>query len=507
MSLLGLDVGTTGCKAIAFDLDGNILSQAYREYPLLHPRPDWSELDPELIWASCRQVLAQAAQATPSDPVKALSVSVQGEAVVPLDSHGHPLYNFSVSFDHRTIPQFEWWQEHLGRDRIFQITGMPLHPMHSINKIIWFRENMPEVFRAATKFLCVEDFINFRLGAAPAMDYSLAARTMAFDVVNKLWSSEMLKQADLDESLLATVYPSGTAVGEVSTKVRDEIGFSHPVVIATGGHDQPCGALGAGCVHPGQAMNATGTSDVLCATLDSPQLTPKMLEGNYACYPHVVEPLYVALAFNLTGGLLLRWYRDTLCWKEVQQAAAIGKDPYELIIANASKRPADAQILPHFVGSGTPTLDPRSRGVITGLTLGLSKADLSRAVLDSTNYEMKLNLDTMLAAGITIRELRAIGGGAKSPFWLQLKADTTGLPVLSLKVSEAAALGAAILAGCAIGLFAHPAEAPRAMVHPVHRYDPDSSNHEILQQKFLTFIQTYPRLKGLLHSLADRPGH
>ena len=168
MSLLGLDVGTTGCKAIVFDLDGNVLDSGYREYPLIHPNPGWAEIDPNILWGSVKTVTREAVLAAKAkNQVKALSISAQGEAVVPVAKNGDPLYNFSVSFDSRTLPQCRWWNETLGKERIFQITGMPLHPMHTINKVIWFRENTPDIYKNTWKFLCVEDFVLFKLGQKP----------------------------------------------------------------------------------------------------------------------------------------------------------------------------------------------------------------------------------------------------------------------------------------------------------------------------------------------------
>ena len=273
MSLLGVDVGTTGCKAVAFDMDGNALAQFYREYSLTHPEPGWSELDTNNLWHNVSTVLIAINEQIKSDPVKALSISSQGEAVTAIDNHGRHLCNFSVSFDHRTIPQAEWWQETFGAKRLFDITGMPLHATHTINKIMWYRQNRPEIYKKSVKFLCVEDFINFKLTGEFATDWSLAGRTMAFDVINKCWSDEILQAAKVDKELLPSVHPSGTAIGEILPEVANELGFEGKVVVATGGHDQPCGSLGAGIIAPGIAMNATGTSDTICLAFSKPILS------------------------------------------------------------------------------------------------------------------------------------------------------------------------------------------------------------------------------------------
>ena len=505
MSLLGLDIGTTGCKAVAFDLRGNILALAYREYPLVHPQPGWAELDALGIWQNVSEVVQAVNQQLDADPVAALSVSCQGEAVTAIDAKGQPLCNFSVSFDHRTVTQAQWWQENLGAERLFQITGMPLHAMYSINKMMWYRANCPEVFAKAVKFLCVEDFINFKLTSQYATDWSLAARTMAFDVVNKCWSDELLQAAGLDAGLLPEAYASSTAIGQVSPDMAKQLGFKGKVTVAAGGHDQPCGALGAGIIRPGIAMNAIGTSDVICPAFAKPILTKKMLAGNFSCYPHVLADQYVSIAFNLTGGLLLRWYRDTLCEGERARAAQSGKDPYEIIIKEASDEIRSLFFLPHFVGAGTPRLDSNSRGALLGLTVDTTKQHISKAVLDSLNYEMKLNIDMMNDAGLGIEQLRAIGGGAKSARWLQMRADTYGLPVLSMKTSEAASLGAAILGGISIGAFKGAAQAVESMVHVECTYEPDEKQSRSYQAKYELYKQMYPALKRFNHNLCSPP--
>ena len=316
MSLLGLDIGTTGCKAVAFDPEGRVLAHAYRENPLLHPQPGWSELDAENLWLKVKEVIIEINSGLASDPVDALSVSSQGEAVTPIDKTGRPLYNFSVSFDHRTVGQAEWWRKNMGAKEIFKITGIPLHAMHTINKIMWFKRNRPDIYEKTVKFLCVEDYINFRLTGEYVTDWSLAARTMAFDLIKKKWSSRILAKAGIEERLLPAAYQSGTPAGKISGVLTRELGFKKDVPVACGGHDQPCGALGSGIIKSGMAMNATGTSDVICPAFDKPILTAVMLKNSYSCSPHVKAGQYVSVAFNLTGGLLLRWYKDVFCTKK-----------------------------------------------------------------------------------------------------------------------------------------------------------------------------------------------
>jgi xylulokinase len=495
MSFLGLDVGTTGCKALAVDDGGTVIAQAYREYPLVGDKPGWNELDSVRLWRSIVEVIANVARQTRSDPVMAVGVSSQGEAVAPIGRDGTPLGNFIVTFDNRTEPQSAWWEHRLGKRKIFQITGMPLHPMYSINKIMWIRENRPEVWAAAWKLLCVEDFVIFKLCGSAAIDHSLAARTMCFDVRRKRWSPEILSRADVDPALLADPRPSGEAVGTIRREIAEETGLDKAVIVATGGHDQPCGALGAGAVRPGMVMNAIGTSDVLCPAFPRALLTGAMLANNYCCYPHVARGMYTSITFNFTGGLLLRWYRDTLCQDEIREAERLHEDPYETIIRGACREPADALILPHFVGSGTPTLDSRSRGAIVGLTLHTTKAELSRAILDSNNYDVRLNMDRLKGIGVPMDELRVIGGGSKSSIWLQLRADVLGMPVSVPAISEAASLGAAICAAVSAGHFPDTTSGAEQWVRVARTFEPDAAMGGRYAEKYDNYRRLYPSLK------------
>jgi xylulokinase len=504
LSLLGLDVGTTGCKAVVFDENGNELARAYREYRLLHPKPGWSELSTTVIWSSVKDVLKQVAGNAAGDPPEALSVSCQGEAVTPIDRDGNSLYNFSVSFDDRTIPQYEWWLKHSDRESIFRITGMPLHPMHTINKIMWFKKNRKDIYDKTFIFLCVEDYLLFKLSGELATDYSLAARTMAFDVRAKHWSNEILDKAGVERALLPPPQPSGTAVGNIRASIAEKLSLPKNLAVVTGGHDQPCGALGAGIIREGLALNATGTSDVICPIMQEPVLTKKMLDGNYSCYPYTLDDYYCSIGFNLTGGLLLRWYRDILCTAECVEAEQSDRNPYEIIIERASPEIARPMFLPHFVGSGTPMLDPVSRGALVNMTIDVDKSELNRAVLDSLNYEMRYNIESMENAGIRIERIRATGGGAKSEKWLQLKADVFGKTVELLDTSEAASLGAALLAGKAVGKYKDLTSDINEIVRINRVFEPDISRHHQYADMYHSYKEIYPAIRELNHNLARR---
>jgi xylulokinase len=501
MSLLGIDVGTTGCKAVAFDAEGRILASAYREYPLRFPKPGWIELDSERVMASCRDVVREAASKTKRDPVKALAVAAQGEAVTPVGKDGRALHPGIVTFDARTAPLVSWWEKRVPRKRIFEISGMPLHGMYTASKILWWKRNRKDVWAKAEKFLCYEDLLFSRLGLVPAIDTSLAARTMLLDVESGTWSEDLLRVAGIDADRLALVYPPGSVVGEIGEKAAREWGLPPRTVAVTGGHDQPCGALGAGVVRPNVGLYATGTVECITPAFDRRVTAPKLLESNIACYPHVVRGLYVALTFNFTGGSLLRWHRDTLCSAELAEAKRRGKDVYDLIVGRCPKEPTSIFVLPHFTSTGTPHFDTESKGVIAGLRLSTTKGELTRALLEGVTYEMALNVDVLRECGAPIDAFRATGGGAKSPFWMQLKADLLGKPVHAMRVSEAVCLGAAILAGAATGAYPDATKAALEVSKVERTYSPDPKRAKTYRERFARYRELYPALRGFLHSI------
>lgn len=467
----------------------------------MQPREGWVELDPRAIWDAVKETLREAGSRLAADPVRAIGVSSHGETVTAVDRDAQSLCNFIVTFDNRTVEQVKFWERTFSRAAIYRATGMPLHPMYSINKILWIKGHLPEVYRRAHKFTLVEDFVIARLCGEFGIDYTLASRSMAFDVEKKCWSREILQAAGVEESLLSPVHPSGTVIGTLKRELAAELGLPGRVPVVTGGHDQPAGALGAGIAESGTAMNAMGTADAICPVFENVSFSNAMLADNYAVYPYTRECLYCTIGFNLTGGLLLKWYRDTLCREEERAAREAGADPYSVILSGMSDSPKDLFVLPHFVGSGTPSLDPFSKGAVVGLKISTTKSDLTRSIVDSINLEMKCNLERLAANGIPIREVRAVGGGAKSDAWLALKASCFGVPVVRPRVQEAVSLGSALLAGAATGVFSGVAEAAKAMVAMGDTFEPDPRLHAVYEEKYGKYRELYGRLADFNRSL------
>ncbi|HUT32536.1 MAG TPA: FGGY-family carbohydrate kinase [Planctomycetota bacterium] len=501
MSVLGLDIGTTGTKAVVFAEDGKLLSSAYEEYPLLFPRPGWAELDSAGVWAAVQRVVAKAASGS-RDKVKALSVSVFGESFMPVGRNAEPLYNTILSFDARAEAQTQRLTEKLGRREIFQLTGMPQHSSYTVNKIMWLRDNEPDVFRKTWKFLLWEDFFFLKLGLEPKIDHSLVGRTLALDVRTRGWAQPVLDAAGIEPSAFATPCPSGEIVGEVSRKAAKALGLPAGAKVVAGAHDQPACALGAGVVDPGVSTDTTGTVECMTIAMAEPVLTDAMLAANHGVYPHCAPGRYVSLAFLYTAGSILRWFRDKFGADALREAKRRKKDVYEVLISKAPEGPIDLFLLPHFAGTGTPYLDSNSRGVLAGLTLNTTPADITRAILDGVAYEMRINLESVRSGGLKVEKFNAIGGGSRSDRWCQAKADITGLPVDALDVSEAGCLGVAMLAGVAVGVWPSLDAAIKQLVRVRKSFAPDPAGQKLYNRAFGVYRRIYRSCSDLNHAIA-----
>ncbi|MCX5642027.1 MAG: FGGY family carbohydrate kinase [Candidatus Omnitrophica bacterium] len=493
MSLMGVDIGTTGTKAVIFDESGLQLSAAYEEYPLIIPFEGAGELDSERIVLAAYRVIKNAASAVKNtDPVSAVGIASQGEAFTPVASDGSIIGNAMVSSDRRAEPFVKAWDEKFGTDRLYKITGHTAYPMFSLFKLLWIKENQPKVWAEAWKFLFCQDLIAFKLTGETKTDYTMAARSMLFDVTQKHWSVEILDFIGLDIKRLPEVVPSGGRAGTVSHRAAKELGLTNNIPVSMCGHDQPVGALGCGAAAPGFASYAVGTVECVTPAVDRLILSDVLMKNNLASYPHVMPGLYTTVAFNITGGSVLRWVRDNLALEETSEARRNGDDPYERIIASASKKPSDLILLPHFGATGTPHFDLQGVGTLFGLTLSTERSEILRAFLEGITYETKWNISILAEAGFALTELRTIGGGSKSSIWMQIKADIFGLPLTIMKAPESTCAGAAILAGIEAGIL--EPEAVSSWAKPVRTFEPAQSNVSAYEDRFALYRGIYSSL-------------
>ena len=494
MHLLGLDIGTTGCKSIIYTLDGKIVSQAYRENKLHHPKPGWAEYKVDEIWSNVKEALKESLTKSRLDPkeIAGVSISSQAETLIPVDHDGKWLYPAIVWLDQRGEEQCKWWEENFGNYNLYRITGQHLHPMYSVNKIIWLRENMPRIYKKTAKFPCIMDYVIYKLSGKFATDYSVASRTMMFDVKKRKWSSEILQAAEIEQDHLSKPHLSGTVVGEVLEDASKQTGLLSRTPVAVGGHDHLCGALAVGIAKPGVMLDSTGTAESMVTTLDKPFLERELFQNHYNCYCHVIKGKYVIHSRIATSGAILGWFRDEFGKEEVDRAQKIGKDPYDLLLEKAlSSKPGASGLFffPHF---------GNFRGAILGLALSTTKADIIRSIIEGFCFELRYKiecLEKLMESKIT--EVRAIGGAAKSEFWLKTKANITGKRVIVPKVTEAASLGAAILAGIGTGIYRGVEDALKRIYRVAGIYEPDRNLLSMYSEYYKVYREISAALKEI----------
>jgi xylulokinase len=496
-ALIGLDVGTTGVKAVVFGPDGDIRGTGFREYGIVCDEPAMAEQDAAKVWRMTMEALRDAVGGSGIRKVRAIGLSVQGDAIIAVDAGFTPLSPAFLGMDYRPAAVAEECSRRFGSRKLFELTGMRPHPINSIVKAVWLKEHRPEIFQRAWKIVTYADFVLGKLGGEAVIDWTMASRTMAFDLQRRIWSSEVLESLGIDPNLLSRPEPSGVAVGALSADVAGAIGLEPGALLVTGGHDQTCAALGAGANREGIGVLSAGTADVLSTALRAPMVNDAMFAGYYPCTIHAKSDLYFTFALNRIGGILFRWYRDTLGGEEVRAARSAGLDPYDVMVGSIPDGPSPVMVLPHFNGSGNPMCDMGSRGAIVGLTLATTRGDIVKAILECLAFELRGNLAYWTAAGIDVQELRAVGGGAKSSRWLQIRADIMGRPVTTLKVREAACLGAAILAGTAAGVYSSLDEGIAATVRLGDIYEPDADRLRAYEARYAVYRDLYPSLKGV----------
>jgi xylulokinase len=495
VSVLGIDVGTTGCKGLLLARDDEIFLTARHSYPLEFPRPGWVELDGQLVLEAVRQVVSAATTEADAmgDPLLAIAVSASGDEAVPVDSAGVGLYPAIMSMDVRSLEEGRLYAETVGAERLYRLTGLPVAANWPLVRLIWLRQHEPEVFKQTAHYLSWEDLVLTWLGAEPVTDDSLAARTMAFDISRRRWSAELLGAADLDPDLFPRSEPSGRVVGKVSPARCKELGLRAPVSLVTGGFDQAMAVLGAGLHRPGEAVVGTGTWEALTVIVEQPRAEAELLAAGFTFGCHVDEGLFYAMATNPGGGSVASWALDAL---RVAPAEANTTSPsVDDVLQALPDGPTRLVALAHFEGSYNPWMDPGSTGVIQGLRLGTTPEQIFKALLEAITFELRESISRLRASGVAIDALRATGGGARSAAWLQLKADILGVPVSTINVRETGCLAAACLAATAIGHYGSAHEAIDTLVREAQRFECRQDVHDCYADPFSQYLRLYHALR------------
>lgn len=502
MSLLGIDVGTSGCKVGAFSVGGEMLATAYREYPTLRPRAGWAELDSRRVMACVRETLAEVASRTAGDPVTALCVSAMGEAMTPVSRDREILGTCILSSDERGAEYLQAIARQIGQENFYQINSNILGPNYSLPKLLWLRERQPDLYARTDKFLLWGEMVGYMLGCEPLTSHSLANRTLLFDIRKGDWSDRLLALAGIEREKLPKPVPSGTIAGVVSNQAAAELGLPKGVVVIVGGHDQCCNSLGAGIYRAGSAVCGIGTYECITPTYDRIPDAAPMIEQGLNVEHHLLPGLYVSFIYN-QAGTLVRWFRDTFAAADCNLVKP-DQDIYEVLAREMPPRPTRLLTLPYFDTTGPPRFVADASGVILGLKTSTTRGEILKSIMECATMYFVDSIQALETLGMDTSEFVATGGGAKSDPWLQIKADIFGVPFVRPRVIEASVLGAAILAGISTGVFSSPAEGVAQFVERVKVFEPDPTRHQLYQERLADYRALFPLLQDYLARLEKR---
>ncbi len=502
MKIAGLDIGTTGCKLTVFSEQGKYVDQAYQDYPVTRGGSE-HEVDVESIMEGVFGVIGDMAGKYPD--ILGIGVASFGETFVFADEAGKPLHQAMLYTDPRGSEECEKLTKKMEGRKIAAVTGLRPHEMYSISKMMWIKKNRPEIYGKACHVFLMEDYVVFHLTGRAQIDYSLATRTMAFDIASLMWSKEIFELAGIDVGLMSEPVPIGTSAGMIRPEVAKKTGLSEKTQIVSISHDQVAAAVGAGVFDAETAVEGAGTVECITPVYDQLPPSDVMYEGYFSVVPYVIPGKYVCYAFSYTGGALIQWCVDTLAKKEKMLAKECGMSVHEYLEkeylrehAGCEEEPTGLLVLPHFAGAATPYMDTGSKGAVLGLTTAHTVSDIYRACMEGVAYEMLLNMEWLKGSGVRFGMLHATGGGAKSEAWMQIKADVLNIPFTTLGTSHAGTVGSAMLTGVAVGCFTDLADAAAHMVEKKKVYLPDEKRHEKYMKVYSRYCKVYDAVRGLV---------
>jgi xylulokinase len=487
MSILGVDIGTSGCKCTVFNEDGRISSYEHETYPVIYGKDGIIELDPGVVWDSVLSTIKAVVRKHNGNRIAGICISSFGEAGVLIDKKGKSLHNAILYSDPRGEEQCSRLIDKLSAWEITKRSGHNPVPMYSVAKLMWLKDNKPEVISSAFKFLQFSGFTAYKLCGATVEDYSLASRTMVFNISQKKWDDVLFQQTGLPADLLPNVIRTGEIAGTLTSEMSRETGLPKNTPVILGGHDQITAAVGAGIIKDGMAVNGIGSVDCITPVFDRLIINPKMQEYGYACVPFIFDNHYVTYAFNYAGGALVSWYKDSFNVKiSDDEISALSSDPTGILV------------LPHIMGAATPYMDTHSKGAILGISIDTDQMTLYRAMLEGAAYEAKVNIDCLCESGIIINRLTACGGGSRSRPWLQIRADLFNIPIDVLEFEEAGTIGAGIIGGAACGIYESVEDGVCRLVKISDTIYPDKANHERYMHFYLKYKKLYEGVKSII---------
>ena len=506
--ILGVDIGTSATKTVLFDLKGRIVASASREYPLYQAQMGWAEQDPEDWARATLDTIAEVTQAVGAGRRSILGMGLSGQmhGMVLLDKAGRVLRPAMIWCDQRTQRQCDEITGILGRERLIAITANPALTGFTASKILWVKENQPEIFEKIDKILLPKDYVRYVLTGEFATEVSDASGMQLLDVPQRQWSGEVVSALGLSMQWLPGVYESVEVSGRISPRIAEQTGLWAGMPVVGGAGDNAAGAVGTGVVTPGAAFSTIGTSGVVFAHMDRPQIDP---QGRVHTFCHAVPGAWHVMGVIQSAGLSLRWMRDELCAPEREAALQEGIDPYEVMTREAMQSPLGARgliFLPYLMGERSPHLDPVAKGAFVGLSAVHTRRDMIRSVMEGVGHALQDSMEIIREMQVPVTEVRAGGGGGRSALWRQMQADMFGVPVRTVQAAEGPALGVALLAAVGVGAYDSVQQACGEAISLNAPLCPDQTAGAGYRQLHQVYQGLYHALKPSFDAIASMPG-
>ena len=488
--LLGIDIGTSACKAAVFDEKGNVLAAKAKEYPVYYPYEGWAEQDPDEWYKAVCDALSELSEKIDMSCIRAVGVDGQSWSAIPVDKDGNVLANTPIWFDTRAKTQCDKLKETIGEDRIFSLCRNPIEPTYTTPKVLWFKENHPEIYENAVQFMQSNSFIVYRLTGQFSQDKSQGYAHFFYDMKHSRYDEKMAKLMGIDIKKFAPIYDCHSIVGIVSEKASKETGIPKGTAVVAGGLDAACATLGAGVIKNGQTQEQGGQAGGMSIFMDSPYFDKRLILGN-----HAVPGKWLLQGGTVAGGAAMEWFS-----KEFGKSFGEEKVFFN-IDEEAKKIPAGSEgliFLPYLNGERSPIWDTDAKGVFFGITFSKTKAHFARAVMEGVGYALKSNLEAAEEADAQCDILYSVGGSSNSRLWMQIKADITGKKMVVPDSDNASTLGAAILAGVAVGIYKDFDDAVKKTVKIKMHYEPDKTNFSVYEKGFGKYQKIYKNLKEVM---------
>lgn len=495
--LLGIDIGTSACKVMAFDKSGKVVASKSKSYPVYYPNPGWVEQNPDEWWdAVCVAIKQMIDEGLNASEIKGVGIDGQSWSAIAVDKEGNVLCNNPIWMDLRSQDICTRLKETIGEERLFNTSGNPLQPSYTLPKILWYKENRPDVYEKTYKILQSNSFIAYRLTGHMTQEPSQGYGLSCYDIRKNVWDIELCKELGINPDFLPEIVQCHDVVGSVTEKAAQQTGLLVGTPVVAGGLDAACGTLGVGVIHAGETQEQGGQAGGMSICMDTCLADKRLILG---C--HVVPGYWLLQGGTVGGGGVINWFEKEFCEAERIKAKEDSKNSFEEMSDEATTIPAGSEglvFLPYMSGERSPIWDPCAKGVYFGIDFSKTRAHFIRASMEGVAYSLKHNLETAKEAGANAEVLRAMGGAANSTVWTQLKADITGRKIIVPASDTATALGAAILAGVGVGIYKSFEEAVDTTIAVRKEYTPNPEVSEVYEKGYKKYIDLYKNLKSLM---------